>query len=73
VLAHPGYSCGIDPVETVLNKFPTATLLPSVFRADGLCENATEPFLGLSFPAWAGLGFAVFAVVLAVSLLRRRL
>jgi protein subunit release factor B len=28
VLAHPGFSCGIDPMETILNKIPTATCCP---------------------------------------------
>jgi disulfide bond formation protein DsbB len=47
VLANPGFSCGIDPMETVLNKIPTATMLPWLFRADGLCEAAQDTVLGL--------------------------
>ena len=72
VLAHPGLSCGIDPMETMLNKIPTATLLPSVFRADGLCEDATAPWFGLSIPQWALLWFGICALALAWALLRRR-
>ncbi|MYM40736.1 disulfide bond formation protein B [Duganella qianjiadongensis] len=72
VLAHPGLSCGIDPMETVLNKLPAATYLPFLFRADGLCEDATAPFLGLSIPQWSFLGFAAVTVALGWVLLRRR-
>jgi disulfide bond formation protein DsbB len=73
ILAHPGFSCGIDPMETMLNKVPTATMLPMLFRADGLCENATETILGLTVPQWSAVGFGVLAVALVATLLRVRL
>jgi disulfide bond formation protein DsbB len=66
VLANPGFSCGIDPMETMLNKFPTATLLPWLFEADGLCENATDGLFGLSIPQWS----AVWFVLLTLALIR---
>ncbi|MGV7211080.1 disulfide bond formation protein B [Oxalobacteraceae bacterium A2-2] len=72
VLAHPGLSCGIDPMETFLNKIPTATLLPSLFRADGLCEDATAPWFGLSIPQWSFLWFGLLSVALVWLLVRRR-
>ncbi len=72
ILAHPGLSCGIDPMETLLNKIPTATYLPSVFRADGLCEDATAPWLGMSIPQWSLLWFGICALALTWALLRRR-
>lgn len=72
ILAHPGLSCGIDPMETMLNKIFTAELLPSVFRADGLCEDATAPLFGLSIPQWSFLWFGLFALALGWLLLRRR-
>jgi protein dithiol:quinone oxidoreductase len=72
VLAHPGLSCGIDPLETSLNKVFTARLLPYVFRADGLCEDATAPFFGLSMPQWTLVGFGTSAVLLIWILARRR-
>ena len=72
VLAHPGLSCGIDPIETVLNKIPTATLLPWLFRADGLCEDARDTLLGLSIPQWSALWFVLLTGALAYLLLRRR-
>lgn len=64
ILAHPGLSCGIDPLETSLNKIFTATYLPYIFRADGLCEDATAPLFGLSIPQWALLWFVVFTIAL---------
>ncbi|TFW29410.1 disulfide bond formation protein B [Massilia arenosa] len=73
VLAHPGFSCGIDPMETALNKVPTATLLPKLFRADGLCENATEAIMGLSVPQWSAVWFGILAVALVATLLRVRM
>jgi disulfide bond formation protein DsbB len=71
VIAHPGFSCGIDPMETSLNKIPTATLLPSVFRADGLCEAMQEPVLGLSVPQWSGVWFVLLTLALVWVLARR--
>jgi protein dithiol:quinone oxidoreductase len=71
VLAHPGFSCGIDPMETVLNKIPTATALPWLFRADGLCEDARDTLLGLSVPAWSAVWFAILTASLAWLLARR--
>ena len=71
VLAHPGFSCGIDPMETVLNKIPTATMLPWLFRADGLCEDARDTLLGLSIPQWSALWFVLLAGALVYLLARR--
>ncbi|MES2297436.1 MAG: disulfide bond formation protein B [Pseudomonadota bacterium] len=72
VLAHPGLSCGIDPKETFLNKLPTATYLPSVFRADGLCEDALDTLFGLSIPQWSGITFVAITAALIFVLARRR-
>jgi disulfide bond formation protein DsbB len=71
VLAHPGFSCGIDPMETALNKIPTATMLPWLFRADGLCENARDTLLGLSIPQWSAVWFALLTATLLWVLARR--
>ncbi|GAB3421536.1 disulfide bond formation protein B [Massilia agilis] len=70
VLAHPGFSCGIDPMETMLNKIPTATAMPWMFHADGLCEDARDTLFGLSIPAWSAVWFAILAVSLAWLLVR---
>jgi len=71
VLANPGFSCGIDPMETMLNKIPTATLLPWLFQADGLCENATDGIFGLSIPQWSAVWFVLLTVTLVWVLVRR--
>ncbi|WP_322405362.1 disulfide bond formation protein B [Massilia luteola] len=71
VLAHPGFSCGIDPMETALNKIPTATLLPWLFRADGLCEAAQETVFGLNVPQWSAVWFVILTLALAWVLVRR--
>jgi disulfide bond formation protein DsbB len=71
VLAHPGFSCGIDPMETALNKIPTATLVPWLFRADGLCEAAQDTVLGLNVPQWSAVWFAILTLSLVWVLARR--
>ncbi|WP_295994233.1 disulfide bond formation protein B [Rugamonas sp.] len=71
VLGHPGLSCGIDPMETILNRVPTATYLPFLFRADGMCEDALAPVLGLSVPQWSFVCYGLCALVLAWALVRR--
>lgn len=70
VIANPGFSCGIDPMETMLNKIPTAEYLPWLFRADGLCEGATDTFFGLAIPQWSAVWFVVLTVLLAWVLVR---
>lgn len=72
VIANPGFSCGIDPMETFLNKIPTAEFLPWLFRADGLCEGATDGILGLAIPQWSAVWFVVLTVLLAFVLLRKK-
>jgi disulfide bond formation protein DsbB len=72
VLAHPGFSCGIDPMETALNKIPTATMLPFLLKADGFCSTEYEPILGLSIPQWSLIWFALFSLVLIWIALKRK-
>ena len=64
VLANPGLSCGIDPLETGLNKIFLAKWWPTMFRADGMCETPYAPTLGLSLPAWAMLCFVIITLTL---------
>lgn len=71
IQAHPAVSCGIDPLETSLNTIPTATLLPFMFKADGLCSAGYAPILGLSIPQWSFAWFAIFAIALGAVLFRR--
>ncbi|MDE2429271.1 MAG: disulfide bond formation protein B [Burkholderiales bacterium] len=68
VLANPEMSCGVDPLETALNKFFIANWLPALFRADGLCETPYPPIFGLSIPAWAMFGFVASTIALVILL-----
>ena len=72
VINNPGFSCGIDPLETALNKIPTATGLPWLFRADGLCEGAGDLVMGLSVPQWSAVSMAMVGATLLFVLLRRK-
>lgn len=71
VKAHPEISCGIDPLETALNRFPTAEAMPFLFNADGFCTTEYPPIAGLSIPQWALLWFVVLAIGLGVAAFRR--
>ena len=72
VIANPGFSCGIDPLTTTLNKIPSATMLPWLFKADGWCEATTDTVLGLSVPLWSAIWFVALTLALAWLLIRRR-
>lgn len=71
VKAHPTISCGIDPLETSLNRIPTAELMPFLFQADGLCATEYAPILGLSIPQWSLIWFVALALILLRVALRR--
>lgn len=72
IKAHPGASCGIDPMETSLNKIPTAKLMPFLFKADGFCTTEYDPILGLSIPQWALGWFVVFMLALGWVVFKRK-
>lgn len=72
IKAHPTISCGIDPLETSLNKIFIARWLPALFQADGLCTTEYDPILGLSIPQWALVWFVIFAVMLIFITVRRK-
>ncbi|MFC7515774.1 disulfide bond formation protein B [Herbaspirillum sp. GCM10030257] len=71
VKAHPAVSCGIDPLETSLNKIFTAELMPFLFKADGLCTADYEPIIGLSIPQWSLIWFVILALLLIWAALRQ--
>ncbi|VWC63151.1 disulfide bond formation protein B 2 [Burkholderia lata] len=64
VQAHPGFSCGFDALQPVVDGLPPAHWLPLVFKVGGLCETLYPPILGLSLPMWALVGFAAIAAAL---------
>ncbi|WP_338845924.1 disulfide bond formation protein B [Massilia sp. W12] len=71
VQAHPSVSCGIDPMETMLNRIITADLVPQLFKADGLCSDV-HALLGLTIPQWSLVGFSGLTLLLLWSLVQRR-
>ena len=70
ILANPNVTCGIDPLQTSLNKIWPATTFPSVFRADGMCSDIYPPILGLEIPTWSLVCFVGLAVILLLTLYR---
>jgi len=72
VQANPGFSCGFDALQPVVDSLPPARWLPGVFKVQGLCETSYPPILGLSVPMWALVAFVCAFVALALSLWRNR-
>jgi len=72
VLAHPGVSCGVDPLQVKLNALPWVQYWPVMFEADGLCTAEYPPFFGLDLPAWSALGFVFELLLVLVALKPRR-
>jgi disulfide bond formation protein DsbB len=62
--AHPGISCGIDPMETTLNHLLPAQWFPTLFFADGLCTTLYDNIMGLSIAQWSFVAFIGMTIVL---------
>ena len=58
-------------METSLNTFFTAKLLPFLYVANGFCTTPHDPILGLLIPQWALLWFVVFAIALGLAAFKR--
>lgn len=71
VQAHPGLSCGIDPMETALNQYPTAKWFPTLFEANGFCTTLYDDVFGLSIPQWSSAAFIVITIVSFVTLYKK--
>jgi len=72
VQANPGFSCGFDALQPLVDSLPPARWLPGVFKVAGLCETAYPPILGISLPGWSLIGFIAAFAPLALSLVRNR-
>ncbi len=73
IQAHPGFSCGFDALQPVVDSLPPARWLPEVFKVAGLCEKTPyPPILGLSLPQWSLIAFAVIFVLVLLSLRTKR-
>jgi disulfide bond formation protein DsbB len=70
--AHPGFSCGFDALQPVVDSLPPAHWLPQVFKVAGLCETIYPPILGLSIPQWSLVAFVVIFLAIAGSLCSKR-
>ena len=71
VQANPGFSCGFDALQPVVDSCRPA-LAAGVFKVAGLCETPYPPILGLSLPKWSLVAFVVAYVPLALSLVKNR-
>ncbi|WP_175940618.1 disulfide bond formation protein B [Caballeronia sp. BCC1704] len=72
IQANPGFSCGFDALQPVVDSLPPARWLPQVFKVAGLCETAYPPIFGLSLPQWSLVAFAIIFALVALSLRSRR-
>jgi protein dithiol:quinone oxidoreductase len=72
VQLNPGFSCGFDALQPVVDSLPPAQWLPSVFKVGGLCETIYPPIFGILLPGWALIAFALIFVPVVSSLWRRR-
>jgi disulfide bond formation protein DsbB len=69
---NPGFSCGFDAMQPVVDSLPPAHWLPSVFKVAGLCETVYPPILGILLPGWALIAFVLTFVPVVASLMRQR-
>lgn len=71
LLSHPGFSCGFDRLEPIVDSLPFAKIFPMLFKVSGLCETPYPPIFGLSLPMWACVGYSMALVCLLGSFLNR--
>jgi protein dithiol:quinone oxidoreductase len=72
VQAHPGFSCGFDALQPVVDSLPPAHWLPQVFKVAGLCETPYPPIFGLSLPQWALVAYVLMFLPVVASLWGKR-
>lgn len=69
---NPGFSCGFDTLQPIVDSLPPAQWFPGLFKVAGLCETVYPPILGILLPGWALIGFVAILIPVAASLWRRR-
>jgi disulfide bond formation protein DsbB len=69
---NPGFSCGFDTLQPIVDGLPPAHWLPGVFKVAGLCETVYPPILGILLPGWSLIAFVAIAAALIANLVRRR-
>jgi disulfide bond formation protein DsbB len=66
VIAHPNVSCGLDPLEVLINQIALTQYVPWFFKADGFCSAPLPPLLGLSVPVWSLIWFSILTLTLLI-------
>jgi disulfide bond formation protein DsbB len=69
---NPGFSCGFDALQPMVDSLPPAHWLPVVFKVGGLCETVYPPIFGILLPGWALIAFLAIFLPVAASLWRYR-
>jgi disulfide bond formation protein DsbB len=72
VQANPGFNCGFDALQPIVDALPLAKVAPSIFKVAGLCETIYPPILGLSLPQWSLVAFVLMFVLVTRNLWRTR-
>jgi protein dithiol:quinone oxidoreductase len=72
VQAHPGFNCGFDALQPIVDGLPPARWLPQVFKVAGLCETVYPAILGLTLPQWSLVGFVFVFLAVGGRMLGRR-
>ncbi|WP_179402667.1 disulfide bond formation protein B [Burkholderia guangdongensis] len=69
---NPGFSCGFDTLQPIVDSLPPAQWFPGMFKVAGLCETVYPPILGILLPGWALIGFVAILLAVASSVWRNR-
>jgi disulfide bond formation protein DsbB len=69
---NPGFSCGFDKLQPIVDSLPPAHWLPAVFKVSGMCETVYPPIFGILLPGWALIAFVAIFVPVVASLWRNR-
>ena len=72
VIANPNTSCGIDPLEVLINQTALTQYVPWFFKADGFCSAPLPPLLGLSVPVWSFIWLSLLTLLLIIGLILNR-
>lgn len=68
VLLYPeSESCGIDPLERLINQYALTEWFPAMFEAQGACAMPLPPVFGLQVPTWSALWLLGLALLLTAS------
>jgi protein dithiol:quinone oxidoreductase len=69
---NPGFSCGFDTLQPIVDSLPPAQWFPGMFKVAGLCETVYPPILGILLPGWALIAFVAILIPVAASVWRHR-